>query len=68
MPVTRTEPSQGVYNRNFRDKRAAETDIRKTFDRVRRQMKAAQEQAKTGQQALELTTVVHLPQRARGAL
>ena len=72
MPVTRTEPTQGLFNRNFRYRKAAETDISKTFARVRRQLKEAQEQAKTGQQALELTTVVHLHQppvpRARGAL
>lgn len=71
MPVKRTEPSIGISNPNFRYRRAVETDISKTFERLRRQMRKAAAENVTGQQALDLdaggAVVVKLPARpARG--
>lgn len=73
MPIKVTHPSQSLFDKNFRYRRAAETDIRKTFTRVTRQIKLAEQQALAGQQELlplqeTASTVVALPARCgRGA-
>ena len=70
MPVTRTMPTLGLADKQFRYRPAAETDIRKTFARIERERKQALRQAATGQQQLDLegepSTIVQLPSRSRG--
>lgn len=73
MPIKVTLPSKSLFDKNFRYRRAAETDISKTFARVTRQIKVAEQQALAGQQELlplpdAASTVVALPARSgRGA-
>lgn len=71
MPVKRTLPTLGLADKNFRYRTAAETDIRKTFERIARQRKQAERLAATNQQPLELeastSTIVKLPARNRSA-
>ena len=64
MSIKRTEPTLGLNNRNFRYRPAAESDIRKTFARIKREQKVASQADASGQQALDLNTVVALPARA----
>lgn len=70
MTLKKTTPSVSSYSAAFRYRNAASTDIRKTFERVRKQMKVAQQQADEAlvqaQAQLDLGVVVALPQRARG--
>lgn len=64
MPTKRTEPSLGLKHPNFRYRPAAESDIRKTFARIKREQKMASQADASGQQTLDLNTVVALPARA----
>lgn len=58
-----TLPSVSSSDPGFRYRRSGETDIRKTFARVRRELTQAAREAEQGQQRLELGTVVPLPAR-----
>lgn len=65
MPVKRTLPTVGITDRNFRYRSSFDTDIARTFARLRREQKDAERQALAGQQALDLgQAVVHMPTRA----
>ncbi|WP_439587688.1 hypothetical protein [Hydrogenophaga sp.] len=64
MPIKRTEPTLGLQHPNFRYRPAAESDIRKTFARIKREQKVASQADDSGQQTLDLTSVVPLPARA----
>ncbi len=69
MPIKRTEPiGGGLYNRNFRYRPASQSDIRKTFERIKRERLKAEKVEADGQRLLNLGTdagtVVALPLRA----
>lgn len=70
MAIKRTLPTLPLTDPNFRYRHSSQTDLHKTFARVRRQLKAAEQAIGSGQQQLELdatTTVVPLPTRGRSA-
>ncbi|SEA49779.1 hypothetical protein [Variovorax sp. YR216] len=59
-----TLPSLGVKDKGFRYRTAVDTDIRRTFARVKRERAEALRDAETGQGRLDLGTVVPMPARA----
>lgn len=59
-----TLPSTGVNDKGFRYRSSVDTDIRRTFARVKRERAEALRDADTGQGRLDLGTVVQLPARA----
>jgi hypothetical protein len=66
VPAKITLPSIGLTNAAFRYRSAAQTDIRKTFARMKREHQKVEATARSGQQALDLddsATVLHLPTR-----
>lgn len=58
-----TMPTRGVYDKKFRYRDSAHTDIRETFKTFRRAAARAQRQAEERQQSLDLDNVVALPLR-----
>lgn len=67
MPAKLTLPTLGLRHKAFRYRKAAETDIAKTFARIKRERLEAERLAKSGQQLLplsgEASTVVQMPIR-----
>lgn len=57
MPIKRTEPTAGLYSRSFRYQPAAKTDLRETFERVRRELRKAERVDANGQRLLNFEPV-----------
>ena len=67
MPAKLTLPTVGLMDRQFRYRRSEHTDISKTFARVRKAQRHAEQQGQSEQQALDLgATCTVVPLQARG--
>lgn len=67
MPAKLTLPTVGLMDRQFRYRRSEHTDISKTFARVRKAQRQAEQQGQSEQQALDLgATGTVVPLQARG--
>ena len=67
MPAKLTLPTVGLMDRQFRYRRSEHTDISKTFARVRKAQRHAEQQGQSEQQALDLgTTGTVVPLQTRG--
>lgn len=67
MPAKLTLPTVGLMDRQFRYRRSEHTDISKTFARVRKAQRQAEQQGQSEQQALDLdTSSTVVPLQARG--